>query len=177
MAYRLLSLLSLLAVCASAATSAAEFESEAMDISGKTGPGLVRESAVSDVTNTPTIVTAAASSAPAAPLSGPPVISHAQANSVIQAAVKKAVEIKSPSNIAVTDPYGHLVSFLRMDGAVLASIDVAIKKAKTVSMFGGQFRSGDLYNATGPSGPLFGKCHYAQLFASPFTLHLCMLMS
>jgi hypothetical protein len=162
MAYRLLSLLPLLAVCVSAVSSTAEFDMDAADMREKTGPGLILESAVPDMVNTPVVATAApATSAQAAPLSGPPVISHAQANSVIQAAVRKAIEIKSPSNIAVTDPYGHLVSFLRMDGAVLASIDVAIKKAKTVSMFGGQFRSGDLYNATGPSGPLFGECPFA----------------
>jgi len=61
-----------------------------------------------------------------------------------------------PSNVAVTDPSGHLVAFARMDGAVLVSIDVAIKKAKTVSMFGGKYRSGDLFNATSPGGPLYG---------------------
>jgi uncharacterized protein GlcG (DUF336 family) len=97
-----------------------------------------------------------AQQAPAAP-AAPAIISHAQANSVIQAAVAKAVEIKMPSNIAVTDPYGHLVSFLRMDGAVLVSIDVAMKKAKTVAMFGGKYRSGDLYNATSPGGALYGE--------------------
>lgn len=85
------------------------------------------------------------------------IISHEQANAVIGAAVKKANELKMPSNIAVTDPFGHLVSFLRMDGAVLVSIDVAIKKAKTVSMFGGKYRSGDLYNATAPGGALYGR--------------------
>jgi uncharacterized protein GlcG (DUF336 family) len=164
MAYRLLSLLSLLAVCASAASPTADFESDTLENFDKTGPALMMESVVSATVNAPAIATGSpASSAQAAPLSGPPVISHAQANSVIQAAVKKAIEIKSPSNIAVTDPYGHLVSFLRMDGAVLASIDVAIKKAKTVSMFGGQFRSGDLYNATGPNGPLFGGCPFPRV--------------
>lgn len=43
-----------------------------------------------------------------------------------------------------------------MDGAVLVSIDVAIKKAKTVAYFGGRYRTGDLYNATAPGGPLYG---------------------
>jgi len=43
-----------------------------------------------------------------------------------------------------------------MDGAVLVSIDVAMKKAKTVSMFGGKFRTGDLMNATSPGGSLYG---------------------
>lgn len=87
----------------------------------------------------------------------PAIITSQQADSVIQEAVKKANEIKIPSNIAVTDPYGHLVSFLRMDGAVLVSIDVAIKKAKTVSMFNGRYRTADLFNTTSPGGSLYGK--------------------
>jgi hypothetical protein len=95
--------------------------------------------------------------APAAVAAAPAFISHEQANAVIQAAVAKAVEIKMPSNIAVTDPAGHLVSFLRMDGAMLVSIEVAQKKAKTVSMFGGKYRTGDLYNATSPGGALYGE--------------------
>ncbi|TID26730.1 hypothetical protein E2P81_ATG01196 [Venturia nashicola] len=86
----------------------------------------------------------------------PTVISHEQAGAVIKSAVAKAQEIKSPSNIAVSDPAGHLISFLRMDGALLVSIEVAQKKAKTVSMFGGKYRTGDLYNATSPGGPLYG---------------------
>jgi uncharacterized protein GlcG (DUF336 family) len=73
-----------------------------------------------------------------------PVITVAQANKVIEAAVKKATEIKVPQNVAITDPAGHLVAFHRMDGAMLVSIDVAMKKAKTVSLFGGTFRTGDL---------------------------------
>jgi len=75
---------------------------------------------------------------------------------VIDAAVKKANEIQIPSNIAVTDPAGHLVAFQRMDGAVLVSIDVAQRKARTVSLFNGRYRTGDLVNATACGGPLYG---------------------
>ena len=77
---------------------------------------------------------------------GPAGITQAQSQSVIQAAVSKAKEINNPMNIAVTDPAGHLVSFVRMDGAWLASVDIAQRKARTVSLFGGKFRSGDLFN-------------------------------
>jgi len=167
MAYRLVSLLPLLAMCVSAATPIAEIQPSALDMSENMDTGVTMESVVPDMANAPVAATASsaaqaqataspAAQAQATALAGPPVISHAQANSVIQAAVQKAIEIKSPSNIAVTDPYGHLVSFLRMDGAILASIDVAQKKAKTVSMFGGKFRTGDLYNATSPGGSLYG---------------------
>jgi hypothetical protein len=83
--------------------------------------------------------------APAAPVAGPPgIITGAQALAVINAAAAAATTAKTPSNIAVTDPYGHLVAFLRQDGAVLASVEVAQKKARTVSLFGGKIRSGDL---------------------------------
>jgi len=84
------------------------------------------------------------------------VLTAAQAQTVIDAAVKKATEIKVPQNIAITDPAGHLLAFHRMDGAMLVSIDVALKKAKTVSLFGGRFRTQDLFNATNPGGQLYG---------------------
>lgn len=57
------------------------------------------------------------------------------AQAVIAAAVAKAVEIKVPMNIAVLDAGAHLKAFLRMDGAVLGSIDIALKKAKTAVLF------------------------------------------
>jgi uncharacterized protein GlcG (DUF336 family) len=58
-----------------------------------------------------------------------------QAQAVVAAAANKAAEIKVPMNIAVLDAGGHLKLFLRMDGAVLGSIDVAVKKAKTAVLF------------------------------------------
>lgn len=58
-------------------------------------------------------------------------ITQAQANQVIEAAVKKAVTDGLLMNIAVVDAGGNLKAFMRMDGAFLASIDIAIKKAKT----------------------------------------------
>jgi len=51
------------------------------------------------------------------------------------------------------------LAFTRMDGAWLASIDIAQRKAKTVSMFNGRFRSGDLYNASSPGGAIYGIEH------------------
>lgn len=58
-------------------------------------------------------------------------ITQAQANQVVEAAVKKAVTDGLLMNIAVVDAGGNLKAFVRMDGAFLASIDLAIKKAKT----------------------------------------------
>ena len=54
---------------------------------------------------------------------------------MIAAAVVKATDIKVPMNIAVLDSGAHLKAFLRMDGAVLGSIDIAFKKAKTAVLF------------------------------------------
>lgn len=58
-------------------------------------------------------------------------ITQAQAEQVIASAVKQAVDNKLLMNIAVVDAGGNLKAFVRMDGAFLASIDIAIKKAKT----------------------------------------------
>ncbi|UYZ84197.1 heme-binding protein [Entomomonas sp. E2T0] len=58
-------------------------------------------------------------------------ITQAQAEQVMAAAVKKAVDNKLLMNIAIVDAGGNLKAFVRMDGAFLASIDIAIKKAKT----------------------------------------------
>lgn len=62
-------------------------------------------------------------------------ISFEQAGKVIEAAVKKARETNTKMDIAVLDAGGNLKSFVRMDGAWLGSIDIAIKKAKTARYF------------------------------------------
>lgn len=58
-------------------------------------------------------------------------ITQAQAHQVMAAAVKKAIDNNLLMNIAVVDAGGNLKAFIRMDGSFLASIDIAIKKAKT----------------------------------------------
>lgn len=63
-------------------------------------------------------------------------ITSRQARAVIAAGEAKADEIGVPMNIAVLDGGGHLKAFARMDGAVLGSIDIALKKAKTAVLFG-----------------------------------------
>ena len=59
----------------------------------------------------------------------------ADARRVIAAGEAKAVELKQPMNIAVVDAGGNLVSHVRMDGAWIGSIDVAINKAFTSRAF------------------------------------------
>ena len=63
-------------------------------------------------------------------------ISQAQADAVIAAARQAADEIGVPMNIAVFDDGANLKAFVRMDGALLGSADIALGKAKTAALFG-----------------------------------------
>lgn len=58
-------------------------------------------------------------------------ITEAQTHEILAAAVQKAKKDNLLMNIAIVDAGGNLKAFMRMDGAFLASIDIAIKKAKT----------------------------------------------
>lgn len=58
-----------------------------------------------------------------------------QVRAMVAAAEEKARSIGVPANIAVLDAGAHLKAFLRMDGAVLGSIDLALRKAKTAVLF------------------------------------------
>ncbi len=57
-------------------------------------------------------------------------ITAARAQAVIQATADEANKRGWPLNIAVVDSGGNLVSFLRMDGAQLASISISEHKAR-----------------------------------------------
>ena len=63
-------------------------------------------------------------------------ISQQLSDRVLAAAQAKAVEISVPMNIAVLDDGANLKAFVRMDGALLGSTDIALKKAKTAAVFG-----------------------------------------
>jgi len=58
-----------------------------------------------------------------------------KAEAIVTAAALKALEIGIAASIAVLDGSGHLKAFVRMDGAWLGSIDVAVRKAKTSVLF------------------------------------------
>ena len=62
-------------------------------------------------------------------------ISLERAQSVIQAAVAEARSRGWKVNVAVADSGGNLVAFQRMDGAMLASIQIAIHKARAAATF------------------------------------------
>ena len=59
----------------------------------------------------------------------------ADARQLIAHAEAKANELGVPSNIAVVDAGGHLLAFVRMDGAWLGSLDIAVHKAFTARAF------------------------------------------
>ncbi len=58
-----------------------------------------------------------------------------RAQSLIQAAATEATKKGWPMDIAVVDSGANLVAFLRMDGALLASIDIAQHKARAAVTF------------------------------------------
>jgi len=58
------------------------------------------------------------------------------ADTVITAARAAATELGVPMNVALLDAGAHLKAFVRMDGALLGSLDIALGKAKTAALFG-----------------------------------------
>src|SRR5271168_4393509 len=62
-------------------------------------------------------------------------ISLDRAQAVIQAAVAEAKKRNWKMNVAVVDSGGNLVAFQRMDGAMLASIQIAEHKARAAATF------------------------------------------
>jgi len=79
------------------------------------------------------------------------------AEKVLEAARKKAVELKTKMCIAVVDSGANLKAFVRMDDAWVGSIDISIKKAKTACFFG--MATGDLGQLSQPAKPLYGIEH------------------
>lgn len=76
-----------------------------------------------------------------------------QANAIMKAAYEKALEMDVKMDIAVVDAGANLKAFVRMDGAWLGSIDIAIKKAKTARFF--DMPTGEIGKISQPGGSLF----------------------
>lgn len=70
------------------------------------------------------------------------------------AAMAEAESIDVPMDIAVLDTGADLKTFVRMDGAFLGSIDIAIKKARTSALFA-PFSTGELGVLSQPGEPLY----------------------
>src|ERR1700719_4523501 len=77
-----------------------------------------------------------------------------KAQGIIGAGIVKAKEIGQAMNIAVVDPGASLTPCVRMDGAWLGSIDIAINKAFTARAF--DISTLELGRNSQPGGQFFG---------------------
>lgn len=77
-------------------------------------------------------------------------ITQFRADAAIAAARQAADGIGVPMNIAVYDSGANMKAFLRMDGALLGSADIAMGKARTAALFG--FNTEALYEFSKPGG-------------------------
>jgi uncharacterized protein GlcG (DUF336 family) len=73
---------------------------------------------------------------------------------IIEVAIEKAKTIGQPMNIAIVDAGANLMAFMRMDGAWLGSIDIAINKAFTARAF--DITTLELGRNSQPGGQFFG---------------------
>ena len=78
----------------------------------------------------------------------------ADARRITAAGEAKARELNIPYNLAVVDAAGGLVTHVRMDGAWLGSVDIAINKAWTARAFNASTE--DLSRITQSGDPGFG---------------------
>ena len=76
------------------------------------------------------------------------------AKQMLSSAEAKAASLGIPYCVAVVDAGGHLLAFLRQDGALIGSIDLAINKAATARIF--DKTTSELATLAESGGPLFG---------------------
>jgi uncharacterized protein GlcG (DUF336 family) len=81
-------------------------------------------------------------------------LSLQDAKRMLAAGEAEANKVGIPYNIAVVDAGGHLLAFSRQDGALIASIDLAIHKAFTARAC--DMSTGDLAELAQPGKPLYG---------------------
>ena len=60
-------------------------------------------------------------------------LTHEGALKMLHAGIAKALEMRQPQCITIVDDGGHLLAFVRMDGAKVLSIDSSRKKAMTAA--------------------------------------------
>ena len=60
-------------------------------------------------------------------------IDHSEAKRAVDRIVEKAVQMQKAATVAVADAHGDLVCLLRMDGAPVSSIRIAMNKAWTAA--------------------------------------------
>ena len=81
-------------------------------------------------------------------------LTHAGAQKIIEAAIKKAVQMQKPQCIAVVDEGGNLLAFTRMDGGKVLSIESSIRKAATAA------------SSRGPTGNIQGDLEFRLAHAT-----------
>lgn len=81
-------------------------------------------------------------------------VSLDDARRIISAGEQKARQIGQAMNIAVVDAGGNLVAHVRMDGAWIGSVDIAINKAFTARAF--DIATKDLGEHSQPKGQFYG---------------------
>lgn len=69
------------------------------------------------------------------------------------AGIEKAGETGAPSSIAIVDNGRNLLGYIRMEGALLASIEISQAKAYTSASM--NMKTGDLMDLVQPGGPLY----------------------
>lgn len=84
-------------------------------------------------------------------------ISLKQAQTAVSVGLEKSNQLGVSMDIAVVDAGANLKAFVRMDGAWLGSIDIAIKKARTARMF--DMNTGDIGALSQPGGALYNIEH------------------
>jgi uncharacterized protein GlcG (DUF336 family) len=85
---------------------------------------------------------------------------YEQARQALEAALRKATEIGSPSSVAIVDHGRELIAFARQDDALLASTEIAAGKAYTACSM--QMATKDIGPLTQPGQPLYGLEHTHQ---------------
>jgi uncharacterized protein GlcG (DUF336 family) len=78
-------------------------------------------------------------------------LSLKDAQAIVNRARTHADTMCVPVSIAVVDAGGHLLTFARMDKAILGSIDIALRKAKTSVLFNNPSEA--LWEYCKPGGP------------------------
>ena len=81
-------------------------------------------------------------------------LTYALARRALEAALKKAEELGSPSSVAVVDSGRELLAFARQDGALLASAEISQAKAFTARSL--NMATKDIGQYTQPGQPLYG---------------------
>ena len=81
-------------------------------------------------------------------------VTLSDAKRMLSAAEAKATSLGIAYNIAIVDAGGHLVAFVRQDGALIGSIDLAIDKALTARFF--DKTTSELATLAQSGQPLFG---------------------